>query len=87
MTEEKAKKIAAWIRESYSDGTDFSVHKDYSGRSMYGQTTTAISFDVSLATGCMWIGRAIEHLGNEDSEVELIDQVSSDQLGLGFVVY
>ena len=87
MNLEQAQKIVRWIQESYTDGTDFSVHKDYSGRSMYGRTTTAISFDVSLATGCMWIGRAIEHLGNEDSEIELIDQVSSDQLGLGFVVY
>jgi hypothetical protein len=88
MTEDQAEKIIKWIAERYDDGEVFSVHEGYSGRGMYGQTTTAITFsDLNLATGAFWIGRAVEALSEDDRELEAMRTLRFDQLGLGHIVY
>lgn len=88
MKRTSADKIVGWIKDRYDDGEVFSVHEGYSGRGMYGEITTAISFtDLNVASGAFWVGRAVEALGDSDPELEEMTSLRFDQLGLGHIVY
>jgi hypothetical protein len=90
------KEIAELI-VGYSD--DLSLHKDYSGRGMYGKTTTAITGDsmneLMAAIGDCFYDMVLEAMsdGNDYDEtnaVELTNVLSSirqDSLGMGYIFY
>jgi len=87
------KHIAEGIEEGAQDfGKEVEVREDYSGRGMYGDTTTAlIASDISDVIVGM-IQFAVNMKEAEDDEtIDLIcktaEHLRTDQMGLGIVVY
>ena len=90
------KEIAEMI-VGYSD--DLSLHEDYSGRGMYGKTTTAITCDsmndlmeaigecfYDMVLGAMSDGNDYD----ETNAVELtkvLQNLRQDSLGMGYIFY
>lgn len=80
-------------------GNDLSLHEDYSGRGMYGKTTTAITCDsmndLMAAIGECFYDMVLEAMrdGNvydETNAVELtsvLSNIRQDSLGRGYIFY
>ena len=93
MNKNLAEKIA-----EYSHG-DVEVLEEYSGRGMYGKTTTALTADSlsSILVGVVYAAASIaeSEFYEEDIEedctiddlAEFAEDMSQDSLGLGIVIY
>ena len=61
------------------------LRTDYSGRGMYG--AQCIGYDVHDMSGVMRLGVAINRLLNKDMAQDMLDRTTTDNMGLGFIVY
>ena len=87
------KHIAEGIEEGAQDfGKEVEVREDYSGRGMYGETTTAlIASDISdVIVGMIQYAVYMKEEENDDAIdllCETVEYLRTDQMGLGIVVY
>ena len=82
-----------------NNGSDLRIYEDYSGRGMYGKTTTGIQcddikdfLDAVGETFCNMVSDA--SFEGEDYDMELADELKDlltnhrqDSLGLGYIIY
>lgn len=75
---------AAEIISSYAG----EIHKNYSGRGMYGDKTTGVTFD-SQSDFHSAIGEIMEHADEEDRQTvgKALQNLRSDSLGRGIIYY
>lgn len=87
MKHEAATTIVRLNQQAGLDGVQ--VYEDYSGRGMYGETTTALQID-EMQSFYTALSIVMEDGDSEDREWVadfLSDGVQWDQLGKGFVIY
>ncbi len=87
MNEKTARLIVEALQ---SEGIDADTYKNYSGRGMYGTTTTAVNIKDNY-TNRATVQRAVDNqselFGEEGEEVPRIDDHRTDSLGLGWLIY
>lgn len=83
-----SEELSSVIREVAED-CDITIHKDYSGRFMYGATCLGLSFEGSAGSLFAAFIRELEAFGeyvNEEA-AEMFEAMRSDNLGLGTIFY
>jgi hypothetical protein len=85
MTKEQAQFIVDAILET---GEEANVYENYSGRGMYGDTTTGVVTDLSAGQILAAVVNQIKYSELDPSEiVELDENVSQDSMGRGIIIY
>lgn len=92
MKESIAKKLAE-IAEEF--GNEIEIRTDYSGRSMYRETTTGIvvndetHFYLAVAQLCYDLGNNHEDENNLNFEdvLDTLSRLRKDNMGLGIIIY
>ena len=79
------KKEVAKIINNYCYG-DCEIYEDYSGRGMYGRTTTGIKSDSSITS---LLADVMEKADEDEREMvaDAMRSMRSDNLGLGMIYY
>jgi hypothetical protein len=85
--------LAKWVVEVLQDGgVDAELYQYYSGRDMYGKTTTGVVFEGSLMeihghlfNACLWLDPEDPQI--EKYQLEDVGHLKTDSLGMRTILY
>jgi hypothetical protein len=82
----KAETVEQIVEAGEAMGLDISSHEEYSGRNMFGRTTSAVVY-TRLRDFVAAVARAAVESDDPDRLIEDLAKIRTDELGMDMIVY